>query len=198
MTEPVKVQMIFPSGHLGASSDDDVLDTMLRVIAVAFGKEGDWCEKYGADFENDVFLMKPFCWCEKEDGSCLWCLNGDHPQFDALLKERFGTTDYQAFASRDYYDPPNFWFKPDDFRVTWYKYMGRSVATNKDTELSARAILDAVFATHPKGMTVDDALASLAQRTEETQRKWNEMFQAVQSGVFDELFDGGFQGDTKQ
>lgn len=26
---------------------------------------------YGVDFENDVFLMHPFCWCEEE--SCLWC-----------------------------------------------------------------------------------------------------------------------------
>lgn len=26
---------------------------------------------YGVEFENDVFLMHPFCWCERED--CLWC-----------------------------------------------------------------------------------------------------------------------------
>lgn len=27
---------------------------------------------YGADFENDVFLMHPYCWCGKS-GECPWC-----------------------------------------------------------------------------------------------------------------------------
>jgi hypothetical protein len=26
---------------------------------------------YGANFENDTFMMHQFCWCE--EGSCLWC-----------------------------------------------------------------------------------------------------------------------------
>lgn len=26
---------------------------------------------YGAHFENDVFLMRPYCWCERDD--CPWC-----------------------------------------------------------------------------------------------------------------------------
>ena len=26
---------------------------------------------YGATFENDVFMMRPYCWCESDD--CLWC-----------------------------------------------------------------------------------------------------------------------------
>ncbi len=30
---------------------------------------------YGANCENDVFLMHPFCWCESE--TCLWC-GGSH------------------------------------------------------------------------------------------------------------------------
>lgn len=36
---------------------------------------------YGAEFENDTFLMHPFCWCERED--CAWCGGcsgkGHHP-----------------------------------------------------------------------------------------------------------------------
>jgi hypothetical protein len=27
---------------------------------------------YGADWENDVFFMKPYCWCGRE-GECPWC-----------------------------------------------------------------------------------------------------------------------------
>ena len=27
--------------------------------------------EYGIDFENDVFMMHPYCWCEKDD--CGWC-----------------------------------------------------------------------------------------------------------------------------
>src|SRR3990167_4648275 len=26
---------------------------------------------YGEDYENDVFMMHRFCWCESED--CAWC-----------------------------------------------------------------------------------------------------------------------------
>lgn len=26
---------------------------------------------YGANYENDVFMMHRFCWCERED--CPWC-----------------------------------------------------------------------------------------------------------------------------
>lgn len=33
---------------------------------------------YGAHFENDVFLMRPYCWCERDD--CPWCggCSGEH------------------------------------------------------------------------------------------------------------------------
>ena len=27
---------------------------------------------YGAYFENDIFMMHPFCWCEQDD--CPWCM----------------------------------------------------------------------------------------------------------------------------
>src|SRR5262245_54969257 len=32
---------------------------------------------YGAHWENDVFLMHPYCWCEKDD--CPWCCGCDCP-----------------------------------------------------------------------------------------------------------------------
>ena len=51
---------------------------------------------YGSNYENNVFMMHRFCWCESED--CLWCGEGE----------------------------PNFLFKPTGAMIHWYKYIGRS------------------------------------------------------------------------
>lgn len=55
---------------------------------------------YGAFFENDTFMMHPYCWCE-QDG-CAWC---------------FGPA-------------PNFLHKPSQSKVWWYKYIGRGMETD--------------------------------------------------------------------
>lgn len=66
------VHVIFPKGSFGASDDDTLLDRMLRTIAKAASKDpSEWAEKYGTNFENDVFMMHRFCWCERDD--CPWC-----------------------------------------------------------------------------------------------------------------------------
>ena len=39
------------------------------------------------------------------------------------LKEKYGMEDDRT--------APNFWYKPLDFKVWWYKYIGRSVEVNK-------------------------------------------------------------------
>jgi hypothetical protein len=91
------LEIITPPGMFGPSADDDLLDTALRVIGVAFGDPAEWASKYGTDFENDVFMMHRYCWCESDD--CQWCGGG----------------------------AANFWFKPTGFRVRWYKYIGRGV-----------------------------------------------------------------------
>lgn len=174
MTE---VQIVMHPAHLGTAKGEDFIDTALRLIGVAFGSDDEWPSKYGTDFENDVFLMKQFCWCEKEDGSCLWCMHGDHPDFDRLLNERFGTKDYREFEKRHYYDPPNFWFKPSDFRLTWYKYIGRDMASNRP-ELPGD-FLDQIFATHPTGMTVEQAIDLLAKRTEESRAAFAAIIESV-------------------
>ena len=58
---------------------------------------------YGVDFENDIFMMHRFCWCEKKD--CGWCSYDDennHPK------------------------NPNFLYKPTNTKIWWYKWIGRS------------------------------------------------------------------------
>lgn len=132
---------------------------------------------YGAHWENDVFLMHPYCWCGKE-GECPWCTGCAVYQDAGACKvcsdeglsleqrrsappeqkcdyssgrgvfARFGpwTLDHQ----RHYYDPPNFWHKASNFRVTWYKWIGRETTTN-----GISADLAAIFA---------ECLASLPSR----------------------------------
>jgi len=70
---------------------------------------------YGQDYENEVFKMYPFCWCEKDD--CGYCAGiGAMPQ---LLRE-IGNVKYNESERL-----PNFLYKPSVFKLWWYKYMGR-------------------------------------------------------------------------
>lgn len=72
---------------------------------------------YGQNFENDVFMMHPFCWCERDD--CGWCAGiGAMPQ---LMRE-IGNVKYNESERL-----PNFHFKPSNFKVWWYKYIGRGM-----------------------------------------------------------------------
>jgi hypothetical protein len=87
----------------GASKFDSLVETMLRNIAKACGDTNDWPEKYGTSFENDTFIMHPFCWCEKE--SCDYC-------GDKML--------------------PNFHHRASGLKVWWYKYIGRDTVVNAD------------------------------------------------------------------
>jgi hypothetical protein len=75
---------------------------------------------YGAKYENNVFLMRPFCWCGKPD--CLWCFDfEDEDEHVKQIRERFG--DWSAA----YQQAPNFWYKPKNWQVRWYKYIGRGM-----------------------------------------------------------------------
>lgn len=57
----------------------------------------------GVEYENDVFLMHPFCWCEKE--SCQWCSG----------------------------EAPNFRHKSTGLEIRWYKWIGRDMEYNRET-----------------------------------------------------------------
>lgn len=62
---------------------------------------------YGARYENEVFLMHPYCWCD--DDSCDWC--GEKRA-------------------------PNFVHKQSGFSVHWYKWIGRDSEYSKKISLS--------------------------------------------------------------
>lgn len=90
--------LFLPCNYVSASP----LVNALKAIAIRASSDpsGEWAEKYGTDFENDVFMMHRYCWCEEDQ--CGWC-NGDNP---------------------------NFIYKPFNFKVKWYKYIGRSMKSN--------------------------------------------------------------------
>lgn len=78
---------------------------------------GEFC--YGQDFENEVFKMHPFCWCERDD--CGYCSGiGAMPQ---LIRDVTGTKYSESERL------PNFLYKPTGFKMWWYKYIGRGEET---------------------------------------------------------------------
>lgn len=100
------VKIITPKGIFGAWKNEPELVSLLRKIAVKYSKNpNEWADKYGTDFENGEFMMKPYCWCE-QDG-CPWC----NPNKD------------DKYA-------PNFFHKKTGFEVRWYKYLGRDMEVN--------------------------------------------------------------------
>lgn len=72
---------------------------------------------YGVDFENDTFMMHPFCWCEKED--CGWC--GEIGAMPQIMREVFNAKYSESERL------PNFLYKPTNTRIWWYKYIGRGM-----------------------------------------------------------------------
>ncbi len=101
MTEgPLQTQVILP-----AVSNDEVSnglrdltkaivegDPGRHVVGLLGGLYG-----YGARWDNEVFSMHPFCWCDEEN--CPRCEG----------------------------ETPNFHHKKSGFKVRWYKYIGRSM-----------------------------------------------------------------------
>jgi hypothetical protein len=174
------IQVVFPAGALGANKYDSVLDTFLRELSVkASTDSGEWAEKYSTQFDNDVFMLHRYCWCERED--CAWCSGCNCPSsafhyfvdgkevgyrgwadfFQAEMKSTSKDNHDKWMKMADAvnkrrttrHDPicefcktggvarlyggepgkaaPNFWYKPLDFKVHWYKYVGRDTEPNK-------------------------------------------------------------------
>lgn len=131
-------QIVVPEGMFGAYEGEDALTSFLRVLAVnadPFPEFSDWPEKYGIDLNTSVFSMHTYCWCEKED--CPWCGPGcecnqcdgcDHVYGPKCEFHLVGWgCEYGAIPG---YSAPNFWHKPTDFKVWWYKYIGRGMETD--------------------------------------------------------------------
>ncbi len=71
--------------------------------------------RYGTEYENKIFSLHPYCWCEKDD--CEYC-SGNKPLFI---------------------------HKPSGFAMSWYKYWPRGVTVNRyDPEEIERIFVDCI------------------------------------------------------
>lgn len=99
--------------------DNGPVELMIRSIAHNIGNQNEWPEKYGTDYENKVFAMRTECYCGKE--TCHQC-------WTELEHGRRA---------------PNFHYKPTDFKVWWYKYIGRDAEIQGEfTEVTLQKIHD--------------------------------------------------------
>lgn len=79
---------------------------------------------YGVDYENDVFMMHRYCWCDEED-SCLWCMMNDpdeNPNYKQM-KDKLGKK-FNNFW-KEWGGAPTFFYKPTKAGCRWYKWIGR-------------------------------------------------------------------------
>lgn len=158
MTNEVKI--IAPPGMFGASIHDSVLETAMRVIGVAFADPHEWASKYGTDYENDVFVMRTQYW---GDCTCGAMDTGpDEPERDCE------PTCPTAL--------PNFRHKASGFEVCWYKYIGRGMEFKGAPPSD---LMQQVFASHPKGMTLEEAYFAFAKGEQESAEALRQMFESL-------------------
>lgn len=96
------------------ANKDYLIDSIIRAISEVHSEPEEWADKYGVNADNDTFSMHKFCWCDGAD--CPWCED----------------------------DAPNFHYKPTDFKVWWYKYIGRDMRMNR--EVSAKECAEILLA----------------------------------------------------
>lgn len=175
MTE---VKIITPTGMFGSSEGEHFVTTAMRIIGVGFGEEGDWCAKYGTDADTDVFTMRRFYW---GDCDCGW---GDKEE--RWHEAHKGRLDYdekwQEFLKESpghlptcSLELPNFLYKPTGFALEWYKYIGRDMKVKVEAPLPGD-FMERIFASHPKGMTLERAMAETARQEDETAESFAKMF----------------------
>lgn len=102
---------------------------------------------YGAYFENDVFMMHPYCWCEQDD--CPWCVgctchdvyiyyvDGKEVDFRTWINapaarrtDKLISESRCAYCRDEIKRAPNFLHKPSGTTISWYKYIGRGMDIN--------------------------------------------------------------------
>lgn len=102
---------------------------------------------YGAYFENDTFMMHPYCWCDQDD--CEWCMGCTCPDEAHEYRVEGVAVDFEDWIAAyhlgktrdivrhdefqcDYCKglvgrAPNFLHKSSGTNIRWYKYIGRGM-----------------------------------------------------------------------
>jgi len=149
------VHLVIPSGSCGLIERDLwVLSAIINTLGLG-GTDGGalgGLHDSGAQFNCEVFMMHPHCWCGRQD--CPWCCRCTCPESTLHysgeergrkkkeLRKRmqvvhepvceFCTTSlFPEYGTEPGRPAPNFWYKPTDFKVWWYKYIGRDMEYNR-------------------------------------------------------------------
>lgn len=110
MSDEIEIEIVTPP-----IADEEMDVALVRLTeAIVTNGHAEWTGGvlggefgYGAVYENDVFMLHPFCWCDRDD--CPWCgWDEDAGQAQA----------------------PNFLHKPSGTTAHWYKWIGRSMEWN--------------------------------------------------------------------
>ena len=106
---------------------DPELENFLRDVSEKYNNDPqNFASKYGANYEDENVYMRTFCYCDNPDG-CNSCIDyGTSPPSEDVIKNMMSVDDDGL------YEMPNFWYKSLDFKVRWYKYIGRGMEKNKN------------------------------------------------------------------
>jgi hypothetical protein len=161
---------------------DTSLTEALGVIAHAFRKPEEWADKYGTHVDNEVFMMRPFCDCQRE--GCAWCgtCECDWGSEEGDCDHCTNAQRYAEAGGEPGRGAPNFWHKPSGFKVWWYRHIGRSMQTSGDLPDD---LIASCLAAHPDGIEEGAARASLTVM--------NQNAVSAMDSMFDEFF-GAKQG----
>jgi hypothetical protein len=104
---------------------------------------------YGVSFENDVFLMHPYCWCDNAE--CPWCAGcacADDATQCAWCRGVHRWAERGALPPHEWpsLGAPHFWHKPTGLRVWWYKYIGRGMEMHPGTATDVEFVINACLA----------------------------------------------------
>ena len=150
---------------------DEVLEDLQLVtsklreagLETGYGLGGE--DGYGAIYENEVFGMHPYCWCERVD--CAWCRGCTCPDQASIFLvdgSQVSLDDYfsddivgdrlmrrvEEFECRyckgEISAAPNFWHKNSRSWVSWYKYIGRGMhgEINVDWSIIIKEVLESI------------------------------------------------------
>jgi len=84
---------------------------------------------YGVNYENDVFIMHTFCWCDKD--ACPWCFTPGLSDTKLRSKRAKIAKKHGGFFG-EYGHAPNFYYKKSKFGIVWYKWIGRDMEFNRE------------------------------------------------------------------
>jgi hypothetical protein len=163
----MNIQIVLPE------RSEDALSEALRELTGIIDPEGGYGlggpDGYGANFENEVFMMHRFCWCESE--SCPWCMGcmceasektgmirhyGDDGKLAGGECGYCHGTRHVDKGAEPGMGAPNFWHKPSGLKVWWYKWIGRGMEVRGPEGADLIRIIDECKASYrasepPKG-----------------------------------------------